>query len=310
MTVSLRAMRYFNTALKHQSISSAAEELSVAASAVSSAIDGIEAQFQLKLVNRFRSKGIAATASGKVLERKFAHLLEEYEAILSEGSELKSALLGELRVGYYAPVAPAFLPDILSAHEWSSDQTRFHFEECDNERAQSGLLAGDFDAILFVSNAAHPLIEFDILVDAPAYCLAAAEHPFSRKTEVTLKDIAKEPVILLNRPAIVDYYRQIFDAAGQKPAILAYANSVEMVRSLVSSGHGCAVLNMLPSTDKSYSGRSLAAVPIKGKLPSLTLSLGYDKTNPRRLVTHFASACRAYFETAGADRHTVTPTPV
>ncbi|MEY8841973.1 LysR family transcriptional regulator, partial [Cribrihabitans sp. XS_ASV171] len=58
MTVSLRFMRYFNTALTHGSISQAAAELNVAASAVSAAIDRIEERFQLKLVNRYRSRGI------------------------------------------------------------------------------------------------------------------------------------------------------------------------------------------------------------------------------------------------------------
>ncbi len=303
MAISLKSMRYFVTALAHGSISRAADELNVAASAIAAAIDQIEAQFQLKLVNRHRSRGIAPTASGKVLERKFMHLLEEYEALLSEGADLKEALKGELRIGYYAPVAPAFLPEILTTLMGPNDRTTLYLEECDNDSAQAGLMAGDFDAILFVSDAARPQVDFDVLIEVPAYCLVAADHRFASRPSVSLGDLAQEPLIVLNRPVVDDYYRRLLDKVGQNPAPAAFANSTEMVRSLVGSGHGCAVLNMIPSTDISYAGDRLVAVPIRDRLPPLSLAVGYDKANPRRIVTHFADQCRTYFRDGRGARH-------
>ncbi|MDA4847162.1 LysR family transcriptional regulator [Hoeflea poritis] len=305
MTVSIRSMRYFVTALAHGNISQAAAELNIAASAVGTAIDQIEAQLQLKLVNRHRSRGIAATASGRVMERKFRHLLEEYEEVMAEGAELKQSLKGDLRIGYYAPVAPAFMPTLLFRLAGPDGQTTFHLEECDNDRAQSGLLSGDFDAILFVSDAALPQIEFDVLTAAPAYCLVSAEHPFAQQRSVDLKDLVREPIIVLNRPAVSDYYRRLFEETGQSPATLAYANSTEMVRSLVGAGLGCAVLNMLPIADVSYAGDRLSAVPIRNDLQPLSLSIGYDKTSPRRIVNHFADACRSYFRDGPGSRHVI-----
>ncbi len=305
MTVSIRSMRYFVTALTHGSISRAATDLNVAASAVAAGIDQVEAQFQLKLVNRRRSRGITPTAGGKVLLRKFANLLEEYEAVLAGGADLKQALKGELRIGYYAPVAPAFLPAILSGFVGPDAKITFYLEECDNDRAQSGLLAGDFDAILFVSDVALPQIEFDVLIEAPAYCLTAADHPLAGKTTVRLKDLARESIIVLNRPIAVDYYRKLFADARQAPRVIAHANAAETVRSFVGAGHGCAVLNMLPVTDISYAGDRLAAVPISDPLPPLSLAVGYGKSNPRRIVSHFVEKCRAYFQGGRGQQHTV-----
>lgn len=306
MTVSIQSMRYFTTALAHGSISGAAVELNVAASAVSAAIDRIEAHFQLTLVNRFRSRGITATTSGRVLERKFNHLLEEFEAVMTAGSDLQGALTGELRIGYYAPVAPAFLPDILTDLAGADGQVTLHLEECDNDRAQEGFLAGDFDAILFVSDAALPQITFDVLIEAPVYCLTAPDHPLARRACVRLKDLAEETMIVLNRPIAVDYYQQMFRAAGHNSAKIAYANSTEMVRSLVGAGHGCAVLNMLPTTDVSYAGDRLVAMPIRDTLPPLTLALGYDKANPRRMVRQFVTRCLSYFGEGAGHRHIIT----
>ena len=306
MTVSIQSMRYFTTALAHGSISAAAEELNVAASAVSAAIDRIEAHFQLTLVNRFRARGITATASGRVLERKFLHLLEEFEAVMTEGSDLQRAQVGELRIGYYAPVAPAFLPDILTDLAGADGQVTLHLEECDNDRAQEGFLAGDFDAILFVADAALPQIDFDILIEAPAYFLTASDHPLAKQTSVRLKDLAEETMIVLNRPIAADYYQRVFSMAGHNKATFAYANSTEMVRSLVGAGYGCALLNMLPSMDISYAGDRLVALPIQGTLPSLTLAVGYDKKNPRRMVRHFVNRCLSYFGEGAGHRHIIT----
>jgi DNA-binding transcriptional LysR family regulator len=107
------------------------------------------------------------------------------------------------------------------------------------------------------------------------------------------------PLVVLNRPVAAKYYQSLFEDYANDITIVAYANSTEMVRSLVSAGQGCAVLNMQPLTQQSYCGETLAGVAISDALPLLTLSVGYDKVRPGRLVQHFIDACRALFEEAG-----------
>lgn len=305
MTISIKSMRYFVRAVSHGSISRASDELNVAASAIAAAIDQIEAEFQLKLVNRHRSRGITATASGRTMEQKFTRLLEDYDAVMVEGLDVKQALKGEVRIGYYAPVAPAFLPGLLASLTGPEHHITFHLEECDNNRAQEGVLAGDFDLILFVSDGALPQIDYDVLIKAPAYCLLPADHPLAQRPSLRLKDLAGEAIVVLNRPVAVEYYRGLFSEAGHNPATVAYANSTEMVRSLVGAGLGCALLNMVPTSDTSYAGHRLTAVPIADPLPALSLAVGYNKSNPRRIVRHIADACRSYFAGADGQRHIV-----
>lgn len=302
MSVTLKAMRYFITAIRNGNIARAAEDLNVAPSAVAAAIDRIEAQFGLTLVTRQRSRGISATASGHAIARKFERLLDDYHAVMAEGADLKQALSGTLRLGYYAPIAPAFLPKILSSALPIGKDVRFHLVACDNDAAQTGLLAGEFDAALFVAEGARPAVEFDVLVSAPAYCLLPKGHALAGRPSLSLRQIAEEPLVALNRPFASDYYRRLFDMQGVAPVIAAHATSTEMVRSLVGAGCGCAVLNMLPMTDVSYAGDALAAVPITDDLPPLTLAVGYTKSGARRLVTRFVDACRDHFSRPGPGR--------
>jgi hypothetical protein len=154
-----------------------------------------------------------------------------------------------------------------------------------------------------VFEGALPQIAFDVLIEAPAYCLTASDHPLAKQTSVRLKDLAEETMIVLNRPIAADYYQRVFSMAGHNKAKVAYANPTEMVRSLVGAGHGCALLNMLPSTEISYAGDRLVALPIQGTLPSLTLAVGYDKKNPRRMVRHFVNRCHSYFGKGAGHSH-------
>ncbi|MFT7508666.1 MAG: DNA-binding transcriptional LysR family regulator [Sulfitobacter sp.] len=302
MAVSLRAMEYFTTALRHGNTAKAAAELNIAASAVSSAIDQVEAAFDLTLITRQRSRGIQANASGVSVARKFERLLEDYRSVLAEGADLKQALSGTLRIGYYAPVAPAFLPKILRSFVPDAGDVALHLEECDNDSAQDGLLNGKYDAILFVSEDVRPAIDFDVLIEAPAYCLLPKSHRLAAQSSVSMAEIANEPLVVLNRPVAAAYYRGLFDIQAQDISIAAYANSTEMVRSLVGAGHGCAILNMQPLTSISYGGSLVVGLPISDPLPPLTLAIGYNKSRPRRLVQHFVDACHKHFAEKGPGR--------
>lgn len=291
MAVSITFMRYYCAAFELRSISAAAVELNVAASAISSAIDLIEDRFNLTLLNRYRSRGVQPTKSGKTIYRKFKNLIEEYDHVMNDASDLRDAISGNISVGYYAPVAPAFLPRVVK-HLTAEHCVNVQLIECDNDAVQERYLAGEFDVIFFVSKNSYLQISSEILIEAPAYCLLPADHVLARKKKILLSDIADETVIVLNRPTAVEYYKELFAAAGRGEENTIYANSTEMVRSLVGAGLGCAILNMIPATDISYAGDKLIARPIDGSIPSLTLSIGYDHAKPRRLVNAFVTLCK------------------
>jgi DNA-binding transcriptional LysR family regulator len=305
MALTLKAMGYFTAAVRLGNIAKAAEALNIAPSAVATAIDQVEAEFDLTLVTRQRSRGIQANASGRLVARKLERLLEDYRTTLAEGADLKQALTGALRIGYYAPIAPAFLPPILASFLPGDANVTLHLEECDNDRAQAGLLDGTFDVIFFVSEGARPAVAFDVLTEAPAYCLVPEDHPFAWQDRVTMAELAREPLVVLDRPVATAYYQRLFEDHAQGARIAAYASSTEMLRSLVGAGHGCAILNMQPGTRITYAGAGVRGVPIADALPPLTLSIGYEKTRPRRLVAQFVETCRAHFAEAAAQRYLV-----
>lgn len=308
MDLSLRAMRYLQAAARCGSIAAAAEQLHVAASAVATAIDQAEEAFGVQLVIRRRARGIQPTAAGRGVLRRVDDLLERYETMLAQGSELRNGLSGLLSIGYYAPMAPAFLPRLVAALRRDNPALTFAFEACDNDRAQTGLLEGRFDAILFVAENPPPQIGYRCLIEAPAYCLCAADHPFAARAAVTLDEVAAGPLVLLDRPIAAAYYRALLGSTGRPLEIVAHSNSTEMVRSLVGAGLGCALLNMRPDTALSYAGQALVALPIAGEVTSLALAVGHSPGPMRKAVQAFVDACEACFETAVGEALIVRPT--
>ncbi len=295
MNVTIKALRYFMTAIERGSLTRAAEELNVVPSAISSAIDQLEREFALTLITRYPSRGIQPTATGRIVAEKARHLLEEYSNLLVAGGELKSALTGTLRIGYYAPVAPAFMPEIAGRLLAGHNAVSLKFFECDNEGAQTGLLNGDYDVIVFVARNVRPGITYEALLSVPPYVLTPHGHPLAKRSTVSPGELADQPLVLLDMTVAGENHQAIMEEAGIAPRIVATATTHEMVRSLVGGGVGCAILNMRPRCAVSYGGDALAAVPLVTEVPALQLVLGFLPGNPRKLVEVFVDECRSYF---------------
>lgn len=298
--ISLKALRYFVTAISEGSITEAAKVVNVVPSAVHTAINQVEAAFGLQLTIRSRSKGISLTATGHQMLPKIQNLLDEYESLLREGNDMRTRLTGTLRVGYYAPAAPSFMPKIIEETLRDNNEVSVKFFECDSQSAQDGLVSGAFDVIICVAQAMKPGIAYETLLELPGYALVPASDPLAARASITMREFADRPLVLLDLPVISEYYASQFNQVGVKPDVVATANSLEMVRSLVGRGIGCSLLHMLTANQFTYAGDKVAAVPLEPQIDSLKIVLGHLPDTPRRLVRVFVDELQTYFNKAEA----------
>lgn len=306
MNVSIRAARYFVAAAEAGSITKAADSLNISHSAIAAAVDTLEEEFGVQLMVRQRAKGLVLTPAGRTMVFRAKHLLEEYGQFLHQGAELGSAIAGTLHVGYFAPIAPAFVPKIIAPILKETGDVHFRFTECDNDRAQAGLRDGDFDLAIFMNYAVHPDIRYEKLLEILPYLVVPKNHPLSNRSHVRFADIIGERLVLLDLPTTLDYYRSMLEAEGIQSHLIAGANSVEMVRSLVASGLGCSILNMRPDTSQTYAGSPVACIPIREpQVRGLHIVLGYIGDGPRRLAREFTERCLAFFSSAKAAAYRV-----
>lgn len=306
MSLSLRAMRYVQAALKHGSITGAAEATHVTPSAIAAALDQAEAVFGMAIVTRARAKGIFPTAAGRDVGRRIDDLLERYDILLKGISDLQSNLSGNLSIGYNAPIGPAFLPILAAQMRQANPGVTFTLTEGDNNSVQTGLMDGQFDVILFVEELPNPQIETQPLIYAPTYCLCPWDHPLAQCETVNIPQVVAEPLILLDRPAARGYYLDLLEQKGEGLRIVATANSTEMVRSLVASKIRISLLNMKPRDLPTYAGQDIRCLPIRGSNSGVTLSLGFAPGPKRKLVQTFVESCVTFFEGPSGARLTVS----
>jgi len=283
--LSLKTLRAFAVTVEQGSITAAAAQLNTAASAIAAALDQVEAEFGASLLVRTRARGIAATAEGHEMAARFRTLLDDYADTLDTGRSLGQGLRGTLRIGYYAPVAPAFLPAVLGPLIAANPELQIDLREHDNDSAQEALLAGRLDLILFAGDNLRRGIKTHPLLSLPPYVLAPKGHALHHQRPLTLPEVARHPLILLDRALARPYVEGMFRNAGCVPRIVARADSIEMVRSLVAAGAGLAVLSMRPRSTMSYAGQPLACLPLSDGLPGLRLYAGHAAHPPRKLVS-------------------------
>ena len=235
--VSLRAMAAFAATVEDGSIAAAGRRLNIAASAVAAAVDQVEAEVGAALLVRTRAKGIAPTEEGRVLAVRFRALLEDCDSVLEDARAGAATLSGQLRIGYYAPVAPAFLPGLLIPLQQANPALEITLIDCSADAAQAALLAGRLDLILFAAAPVRSGIVTGKLLDLPPYVLAPLGHPIAQG-RATLADVAAHPLVLLDLPVAEPYVTALFRERGLAPRISARANTTEMVRSMVGAGAG------------------------------------------------------------------------
>lgn len=159
-----------------------------------------------------------------------------------------------------------------------------------------GLHRGRFDLAFMYNLELESTLHTEKL-NAPQkpYALLPAAHPLAKKTSVTLKELSREPMILLDVIPSKSYFMNIFTDKGLHPEVAYSSPSIEMVRCMVGQGMGFSVLVTRPCTDVTYDGQRVTQVEIVDDMAASTLVMAYLRHNePTRPTRLFMDYCRTF----------------
>lgn len=111
----------------------------------------------------------------------------------------------------------------------------------------------------------------EVIAEVPPYVVLPPGHRLAAQSKVRLRELADEPMVLLDLPHSRDYFRDLLASAGAPPRIAYRSSSVEAVRGMVARGLGFSVLNQRPVLDGTYSGGRVEGRPIADDVPSLSV---------------------------------------
>lgn len=242
----LKQLRYVETAGRLGSITRAAEELNISQSSITAAIDFLEQSLDYDLFVRTPAKGIQPTPSGAEALRLIRNLIDQTRHFDSEMRSVGSDAHGLVRIGCYATAAPSFLPPILDAITQQFPGISIKLLEGHMARMVEFLVTGEADLAFTYADALDARFDFLPLFEAPFYALVAHSDPIAQQDSVGLADLAVRPMVMLDLPLARDVFVRLFERNGLTCSIAHTSRSAEICRTLVASGFGFSILNILP----------------------------------------------------------------
>lgn len=200
MSVKLELYRVFKEVAEAGNITAAAQTLFISQSAVSQSIKQLEAKLQTRLFAR-NSRGVTLTADGRMLYeyvRSAMGLLETGEEKLSQSRDLQ---MGHLTIGASDTVTSQFLLPYLDRFHRQYPAIHIQIISGRSHKVLGLLQSGKVD-IAFASTPQEgaSLETFPCLATHSIF-VAGAEYPCDFDHVYTLEEIARFPLILLERKA-------------------------------------------------------------------------------------------------------------
>lgn len=301
MAFSLRQLSYAVAVKECGSITDAAKKIGISQPAISAALQDLETEFGISIFLRQPAHRIALTPAGQRFIEHVRRLLEYVDEFESEARGLGHRLDGSIKVGCFLPTAPFIIPLILRAMEERYPGVTVHFDEYNLGELNDGIKSGQIEVALMYDMHPDRQIQFETLVEAKPYVLLSAQDPLAKQSSIKLKDLQEKEMVSFELPITQDYFQNIVSRSGRPPIIGYRTKSYEMLRSLVASRTGYAILIMNPYTERAYDGSLLISRPIRDPLPLARYGLAMAKDYaPRRIVQAFIEVCRTTLKDEGA----------
>ena len=292
-------LEYFLMVAQELNITRAAERLYISQQALSSHINNLEKELQVKLFTR--SPKLALTYAGEQLVQTATQILDLHSQFLAKVGDINRNYTGALRVGISHTCGLALLPLVLPLFRQEFPQVEFSLFEGDSVQVEDALAHNRVDVIICFEP-----IRMEGVETVPLTCQrlvlvvprvftgeifgAGAEKAREQLKEKTgMEPFAGQPFVLLkkgNRTRNnVDRY---FDACGFKPRLVLETENTVTTLALAQSGVGITIcpelfLRAMPSPAKESGGVDIFPLAESSGFGRLVAAHRSD-----RYLSHFA----------------------
>ncbi len=297
---SLVQLTHFTEVARAGSMTVAAKRLHVSQPALSSSINQLERDLEVTLFDRIPRRGVRLTREGRQFFEDAVVLLAQAEAMEASVTRTRRSLGGHLRIGIYSPIAPFRAPQLLQAFTQRHPAVAVELIEADQDELERLVADGGVDVALSYAMVPFAGLHSELLEEVPPHALLPTSHHLATSGEpVALRDLASEPLILLDLPHTGGYYLGLFRDAGLSPTVRFRVSGYETVRGLVARGFGVAILNQRVPVSRTFSGELVRIVDLSGDplpLPLHVVCRTVDRESP--LIQEFHHVCHELYALA------------
>lgn len=230
----------FAKVVELKSFTRAAEALGCTQSAVSHAINALEAETALKLIVRGR-KGVRLTTDGQ-------RVLPAIQAIVGAAAGLEDTVraihgleIGRVRVGAFTSVAVHWLPGMIKEYQQAHPHIEFGLLNGDYHDIAQWLSDGSIDIGFVTLPSEIQGCQFTPLMEDRLLAVLPPSHPLARLDRVPAAAIAAEPFISLLENSDQDA-RSVLEQAGLRANIKFTTKDDYAIIAMVEQGLGISIM--------------------------------------------------------------------
>lgn len=274
--ISRRQIRYFLAVAQTGRISAAARMVNVSQSTVTLSIKDLENSIGAALFVR-DSRGLVLTSAGHKL-LPHAHDIEtSFAAAERYTTGEREQLRGRVRLGMSETISGYFAFPFLSRFSRSHPEIDIELREAPRLELEAGLLGGEFDlCLLLTSNlSGDRRIRSQTLRSSTRRVWTAPDHPLARLKEVSLADVARHPMALLDSDEANRQPEKFWSQTTGFPSIIFVSRSIEAIRNIVASGKAVTILSDLVYRPWTLDGLKVETLPLTDSVPTMDIGLAW-----------------------------------
>ena len=294
MRFSLRQIEYFVAAGDEGSILLASERLNISSASVSTAISQLETAFGIQLFIRHHAQGLSLTSEGRRFLTESKRLLAQVAGMHGFADEMAREARGPLAVGCLVVFAAIVLPSLRSGFEAENPGVLWSSTFANQALLLDKLRSAEIDVALTYDLDIPKDIAFEPLARLKAHALIAEGHALAKRRSVSLAELARLPMILLDLPLSREYFLGLYQAADVTPVIRERVADYHVLRSLVANGFGYSLGNIRPLSQAADDGKLLRSLPLADLHRPMLLGVATAREGFRpKVISAFEAHCRA-----------------
>ena len=259
MDIDLRRLRFFTEVVNQGGFSQAAKALFATQPTVSKAIQQLESELGVKLLER-AGRASRLTAEGQLVYSRAVRLLAQAKDFLAELDDVRGLRHGTLRLGVPRLGSSALFASTYAEFRRTFPGIEVHLAVHGRSQLDDELEAGRIDLAVLTQPISDALDHEPIRSD-PLVVLLRQGDALASQQSVTLKQLRDQPIVLPEEGSdfgelVLDAYRR----SGITPTIAARSSQVDFVFELVAAGAGAAFLPRSIAQQRSH--RLVVGVPL------------------------------------------------
>lgn len=284
----------FLAVAENLSFARAAQQLHITQPAVTQQIKALEKELNVKLFAR-STRSVKLTREGAVFLYDSRHILSIARRMTDRFATTESSTMKFLSVGSYNYICLFLMISVMKSLKAQFPLLHPRLQVLPFNHIYRLLDDEELDAVIAFreDSSARMKAIYQELTKTPLVCLCPRTSPLSKRESLTLKDLAKELLVLFAPTRAPYHIGKIHGElmANRQPGDFYFCESEQAIMVLVSAGYGVSVLPeiLVPRN------AGVAAIPIRD-CPPLSFGVYYKSTENNPILQEFITGIRASFQ--------------